>query len=200
MFFALLTNKNELSDAKLIEKYKQTGNNWYIGVLYQRYTLPISAICYSYFKDKDESEDTVMEIFEIVMKDLLKYDVQNIKAWLLSVVKHYCQRKKEKLTRLQQKNLALKKNIDFFMEYEENTSPYSLDVSMEEYQKMENKLAQAINNLKNEQRICVELFYLHNKSYQDISNETGYSIKNVKSYIQNGKRNLKLYLESETNA
>jgi RNA polymerase sigma-70 factor (ECF subfamily) len=141
-----------------------------------------------------------MEIFEIILKDLQKYEVHNLKSWLLSVVKHYCQRKKEKIARLSEKNMALKKNLDFFMEYDRESPLYEIEASHEAYQEMENKLAQAINTLKKEQKTCIELFYMHNKSYQEISNETGFSVKNVKSYIQNGKRNIKILLESETNA
>ena len=49
----------------------------------------------------------------------------------------------------------------------------------------------SVNQLNKEQGECVKLFYLEGKSYQEVAELTSYSIKKVKSYIQNGKRNLK---------
>jgi RNA polymerase sigma-70 factor (ECF subfamily) len=55
-------------------------------------------------------------------------------------------------------------------------------------------LEEALKQLGAEQRHCIELFYLGQKSYQQIMTETGLSFKQVKSFIQNGKRNLKIAL------
>jgi len=59
------------------------------------------------------------------------------------------------------------------------------------------QLPNAISNLNTEQRLCINLFYLKEKCYEEISMQTGYSLKQVKSYIQNGKRNLKIYLSQQ---
>jgi RNA polymerase sigma-70 factor (ECF subfamily) len=61
-------------------------------------------------------------------------------------------------------------------------------------------LEEAIDELSNEQRQCVILFYLHKNSYNQISEKTGFNTMQVKSYIQNGKRNLKLLLEKKLKA
>ena len=58
-------------------------------------------------------------------------------------------------------------------------------------------MEEALNDLNEAQRRCVVLFYLDKKSYQAISDITGYSILNIKSHIQNGKRNLKLAIEKK---
>ena len=53
----------------------------------------------------------------------------------------------------------------------------------------------SLNELGEEQKVCVTLFYLEQQSYQQVSGVTGFSMLQVKSFIQNGKRNLKLIVE-----
>jgi RNA polymerase sigma-70 factor (ECF subfamily) len=59
-------------------------------------------------------------------------------------------------------------------------------------------LEDILPSLKEDQRICVELFYLKDMSYQQISEHLNISILAVKSAIQNGKRNLKIRLETHS--
>lgn len=58
-------------------------------------------------------------------------------------------------------------------------------------------MAMCLEELNSEQQQCVTLFYLEKKSYQEIAEKTGYSLMQVKSHIQNGKRNLKILLEKK---
>jgi RNA polymerase sigma-70 factor (ECF subfamily) len=58
-------------------------------------------------------------------------------------------------------------------------------------------LENAILSLNQEQKTCIQQFYLQKKSYLEITKKTGYSLMQVKSYIQNGKRNLKIELENK---
>ncbi len=135
-----------------------------------------------------------MEIFELLLEDLKRYEVNVFKPWLFSVVRHYCLRKKEKATREFQKQGELKKDQSHFMELREELSLDKTEGIRKE--ELLDELGKAIAQLKEEQRICVELFYLQDKSYQEIAAISGYPLQKVKSYIQNGKRNLKLYLEN----
>jgi RNA polymerase sigma-70 factor (ECF subfamily) len=43
------------------------------------------------------------------------------------------------------------------------------------------------------------MFYLEKKTYQQIMEEKGYSFMQVKSYIQNGKRKLRVILDKNKN-
>ena len=58
----------------------------------------------------------------------------------------------------------------------------------------------SLKELNPEQQQCVTLFYLQKKSYQEVSDTTGFSMLQVKSYIQNGKRNLKILIEKKLEA
>ncbi len=197
MILALFDSSNFLSDESLMEKYRTTGNTWYVGELYKRYSNPVSALCFSFFKNREETEDAVMEVFELIMKDLLKTEVQQFKPWLITVVRHYCLRKKDKLRKEEENKGELKNSSVHFMEFRSELSLDTIDKGKS--RDIEADLALAIQDLKEEQRVCVELFFLKDKSYQDIADETGYPLQKVKSYIQNGKRNLKIFLESKQN-
>lgn len=194
MIIALFNSVGSLSDEKLMEKFRESGNSWYVGELYKRYSHPVTAICLSYFKNREETEDAVMEVFEMVLSDLKRYDVQSFKPWLLTVVRHYCIRKKDKARKESGQHADLKKNKDHFMELSHELSLDHIDGEVSPDLRAE--LEKAMSQLKEEQKVCVELFFLQDKSYQQIAEITGFPLHKVKSYIQNGKRNLKIYLES----
>jgi RNA polymerase sigma factor (sigma-70 family) len=184
----LQAKEKQLTDQDLVDRYRDTGEAWYVGELFQRYTPLISALAWKYIKDPTEAEDAVMEVFEIIMKDLRQYDVNNFKTWLYSVTKHHCLKK----IRKQQPQgidpeLALKHLAD---DNDPQADPYQLDNEID-------RLKGALQHLADEQRQCIELFYLEEKSYKEVANLTGYSLKEVKSYLQNGKRNLKGYMATK---
>lgn len=194
MIIGILHSSAGPSDEKLMEKYRSTGNTWFVGELYQRYSRPVSAMCYSYFRNTEDAEDAAMEIFEVIMADLKKHEIQNFKPWLYSVVRHYCLRKLDKSRKREANHQEFKKSGDPFMEL---SSELSLDfMNGEQSPDLIEELKKAIDSLKDDQRTCVELFFIQDKSYQEIADITGYSLMKVKSNIQNGKRNLKIYLES----
>ncbi len=153
--------------------------------MFKRYTHLVYGVCMKYLKDEDESKDAVMQIFEKLLIDLKKYEIQNFKSWLHTVAKNYCLmqlRKTNHETPLNDKLIV--ENNNFLHREEENELEERLTL-MEE----------AIAQLNGQQKKCVELFYLKEKCYQEISDHTGYTMNEVKSFIQNGKRNLKIYME-----
>ncbi len=138
-----------------------------------------------YLKNEDDSKDAVMQIFEKLLIDLKKHDVQNFKSWLHTVAKNYS------LMQLRKKNPEIPLTENIVVEKE-------VFVHRDEAHQLEEQLTlmeEAIKHLKDEQKTCVELFYLKEKCYQEISEQTGFSMNEVKSFIQNGKRNLKIYME-----
>ncbi|MEM7372185.1 MAG: sigma-70 family RNA polymerase sigma factor [Bacteroidota bacterium] len=182
----------ELSDEVLIDHYRKEENPIYVGELFERYTHIVFLVCMKYLKNETESEDVAMQVFEKLISDLRKYEIKTFKYWLHTVTKNQCLVFLEKKKRLRHKE-------DIFLETEQALVESSEDFSLlGEGNEKEQQLAlmrKAIGVLKQEQKICVELFYLQQKSYQEVSEETGYTMKQVKSYIQNGKRNLKIQME-----
>lgn len=172
------------SDEFLIQAYKETGNIEYIGQLFDRYTQLSFLVCMKYLKEEEESRDTVMQVFEQLIGDLKRYEVQTFRYWLHSILKNRC------LAILSQKQ----KNNFVSTESAENFLAEQLadeDTEKEVYLFL---LPKALERLNDEQKICIDFFYLQQKSYKEIADITGFDLNKVKSYIQNGKRNLKTHL------
>lgn len=189
---AQLSKYKDHSDADLINKYLETGDNVYVGELYKRYGHLVLGLCIKYLKDKDEAEDAVMTIFGQLLNDLKKHKVEYFKSWLYTYSKNYCLMQLRKKQNLLKKELDVKENEIFLMDYN----------NVEHLNEKEQQIAlmqSALNELNKEQKLCLELFYLNNKSYTEIVTITGYNNNEVKSHIQNGKRNLKIKMDALQN-
>ena len=168
-------------DIVLIRLYRSSHDVQYIGELYRRYAHLILGVCMKYLKNLADSEDAVMEIFEKLHLDLKKNEVEHPKSWLYMVAKNHC------LMKLRKAGLSVE-----FPEVMPHTPQYDDDFEdFENKEKLIQLLENNMNHLKNEQRLCVELFYLKEKSYKEIVMQTGFSLNEIKSHIQNGKLNLK---------
>jgi len=183
-------NLTLLSDLELIALYQKDKDKNILGILFKRYTRFVFLVCMKYMKDEDKSKDIVMDIFEQLFDKLLKHQVSNFKSWLYSVAKNQC------LHEIRDNKLVMRDEW-----YEKNTEENVMENNFFLYPDNEIvlnnqvlKLEKGINELSEEQKICIKLFYLHDKSYEEVSQTTGYDLKKVKSYIQNGKRNLKIFL------
>jgi RNA polymerase sigma factor (sigma-70 family) len=181
------------TDLELIHLYKEKGGKQVVGVLFKRYTGFVFAVCLKYLKNRTESEDAVMQIFERLFVDLNKHSVSNFKSWLYIVTKNHClhvirDRKPHQLNLISSEVLN-SKGVEFASNmYHDNEDVLELRVEL---------LEKELCKLSEEQRICLELFYLKDMSYADVVNETGYTLNQVKSYIQNGKRNLRISLKGD---
>lgn len=190
MLFNFRQEAKELPDEELIEKFLNSNDKYYFGILYQRYTHLVFGACMKYLKNENDSEDAVMDIFEKLFDDLKTHTVTNFKSWLYSVSRNHCLMKLRKDKTIKDYNNDLIKIEGRIVEMPE---PMHLNSKMEKELQMEN-LEKALQHLSKEQRICLELFYLQQKCYKEVSAITTFSLNEVKSFIQNGKRNLKNHL------
>ena len=173
---------SKLTNEALFDFYKKEGHAAYFGELYRRYIPMVYGLCLKYLRNETDAQDAVMDLYEDVSQKISRYDIQNFHTWLYSVAKNQCLLKlrTDKKTFLVNIDDAVVENGDFFTLIDK-------EKSLEE----ESALSFCLNELNEEQRRSVEYFYYENKSYADIVALTGYALSNVKSYIQNGKRNLK---------
>lgn len=181
---------NNISDNDLLENYYSTGNNQWLGVLLQRYTLLLFGVCMKYLKNEEEAKDAVQQIFLKVLVEAEKYKIDFFKSWLYMVCRNHC------LMKLRDKVGRNMKEINDTMALPLEEVELS---SFVEKDQLLQSMEASIDELNTEQKTCVTLFYLQKKSYQEISTETGYSLLQVKSHIQNGKRNLKILVEKKMN-
>ena len=179
-------NHKTLDDSELIRLYKESGALDLLGELYNRYMSLVYGVCLKYLKDRDESRDAVMQIFEKLIQSLKNHEVEHFKSWLYVTARNYC------LMQIRASKGKIFEEIS--PSIMESDSLLHLD---DEPAKEANlsKLEKCIEGLIHEQKQCVQLFYLQQKCYKEISQTTGFDDNKVKSYIQNGKRNLKLCME-----
>ena len=176
-------------DAVLIARYKHTGSLEVLGVLYNRYMHLVYGVCLNYFKEEEASKDAVMQIFEELILKLKIHEVQNFKSWLHVLTRNHCL-------------MAIRKNarhdtISIEDAFVENTEFVHLDIE-DAKEKQLTVMEKCMDTLSEEQKISVDLFYLQEKCYKEVAEITGYEILKVKSYIQNGKRNLKICMEKNS--
>lgn len=178
-----------LSDEQLIDRYLSEKDLGILGTLYHRYIHLVYGVCLKYLKNRDESKDAVMQIFEKLIVEIERHNIVTFRSWLYVMTKHYCMRQ------LQTESSKRKKFQQFsneqFMESAMDLSP--LDEEPEK--DLSAALKECIEGLRKEQKICIELFYFQEKCYQEISDKLDIPLNKVKSHIQNGKRNLKICLE-----
>lgn len=183
-----LSKKPSLSsDLDLIERFRHGGDQKALGELFERYSALVYGVCLKYLKDRDDSKDAAMQIFEKLQSGLKEHQIEHFKSWLYVTSKNHCLmwlRSQKKFQKVEIK--------DDFMESELILHPVNDDNEQEQDLV---KLEQCIDELKNDQKKCVQLFYLKEMCYKEIVSNTGLDIKKVKSHIQNGKRNLKICME-----
>jgi RNA polymerase sigma-70 factor (ECF subfamily) len=183
---ALKPNRyDHITDNELLSLYYSDKNQEWIGILLERYTLLLLGVCMKYLKDENEAKDCVQQIFLKVLMEVGKYKIEFFKSWLYMVAKNHC------LMKLRDKGAKGLKELNENHAAAIDTDKETLIQNEQTYDLLE----EAINELSEEQKQCVILFYLKKKSYTEISEQTGFSMMQVKSYIQNGKRNLKIILE-----
>lgn len=182
--------KSALSDEELISSYHSSGDKAFVGELYIRYAHLMYGVCLKYYRDQEKSRDAVLQIFEKLFESLQKHTPENVKTWLMFVARNYC------ISDLRKMKVHSEKHSRYEKDEEEPLMPEE-DVVHEKVIKEQRlqRLEDAISALGDEQKTCIELFYLKDKSYKEICDITGMNEKQVKSHIQNGKRNLKLILE-----
>jgi RNA polymerase sigma-70 factor (ECF subfamily) len=185
-------NKKSLSDNELQKKFNSSSNPEYLGELYSRYMHLVYGVCLKYLKNREESKDAVMQIFEKLLRDLPEDEILNFKSWLYVITKNYCLMQIRSRKNQDKKIKEWQNDPDNFMESEEFLHP--LDGEDPENNKA---LQECIEKLKKEQKNCVEWFYYENKSYREIAGFPGMDEKKVKSLLQNAKRNLKICLENK---
>jgi RNA polymerase sigma-70 factor (ECF subfamily) len=177
-------------DHELINAYRSSGDRRALGTLFDRYSHLVFGVCMKYLKNEDDAKDATMAVYEKLMEDLRRFDVQKFSSWIHSVARNYC------LMQLRSRKAMLHADDDEGSGWDriaETHQPSHQDTTGNREQELL-LMEEGIRNLNEEQRICIELFYLKNYCYQDVAEISGFTMLEVKSFIQNGKRNLKIFM------
>ena len=187
MAFLKNISSGEQTDEQLVTAYKQSADINLVGSLFQRYMELVYGVCLKYLKNPDNAQDSVIAIFEELVLKLQKHEVDNFKGWLYTLSKNHC------LMRLRSEKKQTIVNFDVELVQSEENVHLNGELEKEENFR---KLDYCLGQLQNEQRTVIELFYLQGKCYNEIAETTGIEWNRVRSYIQNGRRNLKICMES----
>ena len=194
--FLKIPGKNPQSkeDDELLTDFKSGGDLEILGELYSRYVHLVYGVCLKYLKDREESKDGVMQIFEKLIIEIPKHNIENFRSWLHVVTKNYCLMQLRSDKSEKEKFSEWINDPSVFMETATDLHPLDED---ENSKSVDSALEDCIERLKDEQRICIRQFYFENRCYNEIAGNLGLDEKKVKSHLQNGKRNLKICLEEK---
>ena len=181
-------DNTNLSDAELVSLYRLGGDLKVLSQLYQRYMELVYGLCIKYLKDSEKAKDAVINIYEELVPKLRQHKVSNFKSWLFTLSRNHClmQLRKEKG----------KHTVEIADDFMQNAELLHLDEVKQKEEQL-NSMEDCLEKLAEEQKICVTLFYLEGKCYNEITELTGIEWNKVRSYIQNGRRNLKLCMENK---
>lgn len=196
MFLKLFRKSRTSSDrvrsdpADYIATYRDTGDLAVLGELYEQHMDLVYAVCFNYLRDEDEAKDAVMNLFEQLVTDLRRHEVQQFGPWLHSVARNYC------LMQLRKNQAHPKATLVTGVGADLDDEPIMrLSADDDDLSDLEEDLTlmeACLQTLPPEQQTCLTLFYLERKTYTEVADLTGYDLKKVKSYLQNGRRNLKI--------
>ncbi|MCO6496319.1 MAG: sigma-70 family RNA polymerase sigma factor [Chitinophagaceae bacterium] len=186
-----MTSKNEnISDEELLNRYYQDNDNRWLGILLPRYSLLLFGVCMKYLKNEEDAKDCVQQVYLKVINDLHKFRVRNFKSWLYMVAKN------ESLMKLRGQK---KETLELVEDRTGNQSEVrERELRMDKEERLD-RLQKNLEKLKPEQQQCIRYFYMEKKSYAEIVVVTGYTLAQVKSYLQNGKRNLEIMMGANEN-
>jgi RNA polymerase sigma-70 factor (ECF subfamily) len=185
-------DKNQhLTDQQLLHLYRDSNNNHYLGILLQRYTLLLLGVCMKYLKDEEAAKDAVQQVFIKALNEAGKYEITYFKSWIYTVARNYC------LMELRKNHYTVSEDSLPGGLPDGSPDPLEERYLQEKKEQMLQLVEQGLEQLQDPQKICVRLFYLEKNSYQQIAERTGQSLMQVKSAIQNGKRNIKIWVEKQ---
>jgi len=195
MRFRIKNRRSEKrSESELLESYRMGGDPEVLGELYSRYLHLVYGVCMKYLKNREDARDGVMQIFEKLVIEIPKHKIENFSNWLHVVTKNYCLMQLRSEKSLRRKFEEWINDSSFFMETHIYLHPLDEDEVSEDIGKA---LEDCIERLKEHQKLCIRQFYYEDRCYDEIALNLGLDEKKVKSYLQNGKRNLKLCLEEK---
>lgn len=180
------------TDTELLLHFRKTADSKWLGWLFERYSLLVFGVCMKYLRDATDAQDATQHVFEKALGEVGKYEIPFFKSWIYSVAKNHC------LMQLRSRS-SKPGTTDELPEEASAELLTDQELKMKELlmEEQSHHLKAALHELNPEQRICVEMFYLKKSSYHEIETKTGFSFSQVKSHIQNGKRNLRIILEKK---
>lgn len=184
--------KTIIPDTILIERFRKGADKDALGTLFLRYMELVYGVCLKYLGQAESAQDAVMDIYEHINRKLPEHEVENFGAWLYMVSKNHCLqhlRKKSNLLTVSLDDPIMQNGREMHLE----DDGFDLDITVD----VADQLHLCLDQLPENQKICIRMFYFEKRSYADICEATLLSMDHVRSHIQNGRRNLKKCIQTK---
>lgn len=186
-FFTRPIKPEDTADEALLNSYYKNRDLTVLGKLYEKYMPLVYGVGLKYLKDEEAAQDAVMAIFEELAQKVHQHEIKQFRSWLYVLSRNHC------LMQLRAGKKMETVALDEFMEFTPVLHP-----DTENGEEAMQALERCMDKLTSAQKESVKLFYLDEKCYKEVADITGFTMNEVKSYIQNGKRNLKICLEKNS--
>lgn len=186
---------HRLSDDDLLHRVRRESNGRALNQLLQRHLESVMGLCLYYLGHAEDAEDATMEILAKATQSIRDgKEIRSFKDWLFIIGRNHCFQRLKQRERFHTLFSLVEdtKTADIFMQLPAEDALYT-----EQYQKMDN-LLRSVAALKAPQRDCITAFFLQEKSYKEIAEERQEPLDRVRSYIQNGRRNLRVRLSADS--
>ncbi len=185
-----LGNLDGMTDQRLLELYRTSNDAKYMAVLYARYLDMIYGLCLRYTPNAMEAEDYCQNIYIKLLDKMQKMQPDNFRAFLYTLVRNYC---------IDQTRKVIGKNVEIFPDRDMHLSvdPRQEGEDLNEKERVEAILTICLGELRDEQRACIKQFYFENRTYVNIAKQLNLQVSQVRSYLQNGRRNLKKCMDAK---
>jgi len=179
---------NNLTDQEIIHSVLAGDANAF-GILVSRYKNRVFTLAYNILLQKEDAEEIAQDAFVKAFMALRNFKQQSsFGTWLYRIVVNTALNKKK-----------LKKFVLTEITGEAiNEEPAGIDGLLHRFENKDLKkyLQLAIEALKEEERICITLFYLNELQVSEIHELTGISVANIKVILYRGRKHLYDALES----
>ena len=187
MRFIKFRYKSGASDAALIRAYQQSKELTVLGDLYGKYLEYVFGVCLKYLENDEAAKDAVMDIFQLLIDRVAKHEIRNFKNWIYVVAKNHC------FERIRKHKKVISAPLDHFIMHSNDLMHHDVEFELTEQYF---QLYECVSRLSGEQKRSIELFYFEGCSYEEIADKLNVDKDKIRSYIQNGRRNLRNCLQN----
>lgn len=177
-------------DEIMLREYLDSGNEDILGMLYSRYMALVYGVCLKYFENREDARDAVMSIFEKVHSEVRRHEIISFRPWLYVTARNYCLMELRSRKSRGENIRRLFPDEQVFMENQSEMHPLDSGNGIPD-----RLLEECIEKLKEDQQKCIKSFYYENRSYREVAEILKLDERQVKSHLQNAKRNLKICLD-----
>jgi len=185
----LFPQKHPLSDEELLQRYQQSGRMDWLVELYGRYAELVYGLSLKYLKGEQQAEDAVMSVFEQLVEKARKHEIQHFRSWLYVLAKNHCLMQLRRAGQQREQSTA--------PDLMQSADTRHLTIEWPEEALEKKALQDCLPTLPEQQRACIEAFYLQGYTYKEIAADRAEPVGKVRSHIQNGRRNLRICIEKK---